>query len=137
MKGRTYQLGLCSFTGTTARTEWNLNTYAANGDEMLSHINEGNISNSGGTTNLAAALRELRLNVMSPSGGDRSTVPNVCVLITVDVSAANISGFLPEADLIRVNCKLVIIVVGTNVSNQFIQCYATVEDYENFDDPEK
>lgn len=62
---------------------------------------------------------ELRQNVISSSGGDRPNIPNVCILLTADVSNANISGYLPEATLTKNICKLIIIGAGSHVSILF------------------
>jgi von Willebrand factor type A domain len=102
--------------GDTASAAWNLDTYAANTDDLLASITVDNIPDDGGGTNLTAALIAVRQNVMSPSGGDRPGFPNVCVLITSGAGSA--SGFSDEAARTRSVCRLIIVNVGnSNVSN--------------------
>ena len=111
----------CLYAGSVATTAWNLDRYAASPTQLLASLNPTQIPNDRGNSNLAAALYEVRVNVMSPSGGDRLAAPNVCVLLTASVATANTSGFLPEADLVRQNCRLIIIGIGNAVSvNQSI-----------------
>jgi len=99
-----------------ATTAWNLNTYADNTTALLASFTENNIPNGPGVnTNLVAALSELLQNVMSPSGGDRPNVPNVCILITADVPNINTNGFLSEATVAKNTCKLIIVIVGQRV----------------------
>ena len=88
-----------------------------NSTALLSSFNTNTIPYlNGGSTNLPNAMIELRQNVMSSAGGDRTDVPNVCVLLTTSISILNMTGYLPEANLTKSVCKLIIIGAGSFVS---------------------
>ena len=82
--------------GNRATLDFTLNQYLQR-DPMIAAVER--IRNRGGNTNTTGGLRLMRTAVFTPSGGDRPSVPNLCILITdgmptreVDKLAAEVRG---------------------------------------------
>ena len=65
--------------GNDATLDFDLNDYTTE-SEVLNAV--GRIKYGGGNTNTTGGLREMRVNVFSDKGGDRSNVRDMCILIT-------------------------------------------------------
>nr|SPP68597.1 vWFA1-like domain containing protein vWFBCS9 [Colubraria reticulata] len=97
----------------SATVHFYLNTYSSKA-EIFDAIHR--IPYVYGYTNTADALRRARLDVYSPSHGDRTNVPNLVVMVTDGESNMNPQQTLPEADRIR-RSGTSIITVAVGVPN--------------------
>ncbi|CAH1784875.1 unnamed protein product [Owenia fusiformis] len=118
----TTRVGLLTFaTGTNI--DWNLNKYGQKSD-LLAAINE--VTQIGGSTHTAEAIRVVREQMFTTENGDRIQVPNVIVLVTDGVSKD--VDPLPEAQKAK-DAGIAITCVG--VGNEFKQAGKKAQDELN------
>uniref|UniRef100_A0A0B7A6Y2 VWFA domain-containing protein n=1 Tax=Arion vulgaris TaxID=1028688 RepID=A0A0B7A6Y2_9EUPU len=91
------RVGIVTFSDT-ARLEFQLNTYRTKA-LMNSAIN--NIQYSPGATNMADALKVVRMNMFTQNNGDRSDVANVVILLSANDISINSLQTAAEADATR------------------------------------
>ncbi len=103
---------------TTVR--FNLNKYTSK-RSMLNNLAFQNDKSIKGT-NTAAAISQMRNQVLSRNNGDRSEVRNLMILMTDGQSNINTQGTLQEAALARSEGTQVLAVgIGSNVNRQEVE----------------
>ena len=74
--------------GSDAKLDFDLDDYT-NENDMLNAVDK--IAYRGGNTNTTGGLREMRKNVFSSAGGDRTNVRDMCILVTDGVPTTEVS----------------------------------------------
>jgi hypothetical protein len=113
------------FSGNEAYIHFYLNNYT----DITSLSNAVRaIPYGGGNTNTTGGLRTVRTQIFNSANGDRSTVPNLCILITDGVPTREVDGLAAE---VKADWDASIRIIGIGVTNAvsfvFQYFYATSE----------
>jgi len=120
------QIGLVKFSDEI-EIVFHLNTY---GDRQSVLDAIGNVTISGGDTNIAAALRTAREMMFTEQNGSRPEVPKILILLTDGTANVEEPNTIPEADLTKA-ANITIYTVGVThaVDENQLRVVASSPDY--------
>ena len=123
------QIGLVKFSHEI-EIVFHLNTY---GDRQSVLDAIGNVTISGGDTNIAAALRTAREMMFTEQNGSRPEVPKILILLTDGTANVEEPDTLPEADLTKA-ANITIYTVGVThaVDEDQLRAIASIPDFFSF-----